>query len=260
MPRRKGSRPLLANGLLELRALLEVSSFHALRRQLPRIVPAGDGHPVLMLPGFLGADGSTGGLRRFLDHIGYAAHPWRQGRNPGFRRDVYECLQSRLQELTDTHGRKVSLIGHSLGGIYARTLAGEHPDLVRQVITLGTPFHIDRSAAQLGPVGRLYKLLNPQSATDSEFQMTLAGRTPEVPTTSIYSRGDGIAPWRLCLDEGQGATENIRVPGSHAAMPFNLLVCYVVADRLAQPEQSWCRFEAQGLARLLYASHLVSMN
>ena len=147
MPGTTGSRRLLLNGLLELRALLEVGSFHALRRRLPGVVTPGDGHPVLMLPGFLGADGSTGGLRHFLDRIGYSAYPWQQGRNPGFRRDVYESLQGRLQELADAHLRKVSLIGHSLGGIYARTLAGEHPDLVRQVITLGTPFHLDRTAA-----------------------------------------------------------------------------------------------------------------
>lgn len=254
MSRTSGNRLLLTNGLLEMRAILELGSFHLLRRRLERLTPPGDGHPVLMLPGFLGADGSTAGLRNFLQRLGYASHPWKQGRNPGFRLEVYESLQALLRELADTHGRKVSVIGHSLGGIYARTLAGEHPELVRQVITLGTPFHIDSSATQLGPVGHLYERLNPQSTTDSDFQMTLAGKTPTVPSTSIYSRGDGIAPWHLCMDEEEGATENIRVPGSHAAMPFNLLACFVVADRLAQPEQNWRPFQATGMAKLLYPS------
>ena len=254
MARKSGNRPMLANGLLEMRALLELGSFHLLRRQLLRLSPPGDGHPVLMLPGFLGADGSTGGLRKFLNQVGYAAYPWQQGRNPGFRRDIYESLQARLQELADSHLCKVSLIGHSLGGIYSRTLAVEHPDLVRQVITLGTPFHIDRTATKLGPVGRLYERMNPHSTGESEFQMTLAVKTPEVPSTSIYSKGDGIAPWRLCLDEEGEATENVRVPGSHSAMPFNLLACFVVADRLAQPEHDWQPFKATGMAKLLCLS------
>lgn len=255
MARKSGNRPQLASGLLEMRALLELGSFHLLRKQLLRLSPRGDGHPVLMLPGFLGADGSTGGLRKFLDKLGYAAQPWQQGRNPGFRRDIYECLQERLQELADSHLGKVSLIGHSLGGIYARTLAGEHPDLVRQVITLGTPFHIDNTGSKLGPVGRLYERMNPHSSGDSEFQMTLAATTPQVPSTSIYSKGDGIAPWPLCLDEGGEGTENVRVPGSHAAMPFNLLVCFVVADRLAQSEHDWQPFRATGMSKLLYLSN-----
>jgi pimeloyl-ACP methyl ester carboxylesterase len=247
-----GSRTRLANGLLEMRALLEIGSYQLLRKRLERLSPSGDGQPVLMLPGFLGADGSTAGLRKYLNRIGFAAHPWQQGRNPGFRRDVYESLQMRLRELADAHQSKVSLIGHSLGGIYSRTLAREHPDLVRQVITLGTPFNIDQTATELGVVGRLYTRLNPHAREVSEFQMTLAATTPDVPSTAIYSQGDGIAPWQLCMDIEGEHTENVRVPGSHTAMPFNLLVCYVVADRLAQPESNWRPFQPQGLAKLLY--------
>jgi pimeloyl-ACP methyl ester carboxylesterase len=235
-----------------MRALLEIGSYQLLRKPLEQHSPSGDGHPVLMLPGFLGADGSTAGLRKYLNRIGFTAHPWQQGRNPGFRRDIFECLQKRLEELADTHQRKVSLVGHSLGGIYSRTLAREHPDLVRQVITLGTPFNIDQSAGQLGAVGRLYTRLNPHAKGRSKFQMTLAATTPDLPSTAIYSRGDGIAPWKLCMDIEGNNTENIRVPGSHTAMPFNLLVCYVVADRLSQPENNWRPFEPRGLAKLLY--------
>lgn len=252
MAGKAGGWTQLANGLLEMRALLEIGSHQLLRRRLERFSPSGDGHPVLMLPGFLGADGSTAGLRKYLNRIGFTAHPWQQGRNPGFRRDVFECLQIRLRELSEAHQRKVSLIGHSLGGIYSRALARQHPDLVRQVITLGTPFNIDQTATELGAVGRLYTRLNPQAREESSFQMTLAAATPEVPSTAIYSQGDGIAPWQLCMDIEGRNTENVRVPGSHTAMPFNLLVCYVIADRLAQPENNWRPFEPQGLAKLLY--------
>lgn len=252
MAGKTGSRAQLVNGLLEMRALLEIGSYQLLRKRLERLSPSGDGHPVLMLPGFLGADGSTAGLRKYLNRIGFAAHPWQQGRNPGFRQDVFKSLQIRLRELADEHQGKVSLIGHSLGGIYSRTLARQHPDLVRQVITLGTPFNIDQTATELGAIGRLYALLNPHAREESEFQMTLGAPTPDVPSTAIYSQGDGVAPWQLCMDIEGEHTENVRVPGSHAAMPFNLLVCYVVADRLAQPESNWRPFQPQGLAKLLY--------
>jgi len=250
-----GNGSQLRNALLEARALLEVGSYFALRKRLERLVPPGDGHPVLTLPGFMGADGSTSGVRNFLSRVGYTAYPWNQGRNPGFRRDIYERLKARLTELADAHLRKVSLVGHSLGGIYSRALARECPDLVRQVITLGSPFNIDRTAMELGTIGRLYVRLNPQALEESDFHMTLASTTPTVPSTAIYSKGDGIAPWYLCVDTEGERTENLRVPGSHTAMPFNVLICYAVADRLAQPENEWRPFKINGLGKLLYPPH-----
>src|SRR5260370_37136654 len=102
--------------------------------------PRGDGHPVLVLPGLVASDTSTRPLRSFLKSRGYAVSGWRQGRNLGPRDGVQRAMVDLVHELNDTHGRKVSLIGWSLGGVYARQLAKVMPDRVRSVITLGSPF------------------------------------------------------------------------------------------------------------------------
>ena len=103
--------------------------------------PRGDGHPVLVFPGLLASDLSTQPLRGFLKAHGYAAHGWKQGRNLGLRPGVEADMLDRIDELYERHGRrKVSLVGWSLGGIYARQLAKRVPDKVRCVISLGSPF------------------------------------------------------------------------------------------------------------------------
>ncbi len=135
--------------LMESRALFEFGAIAA-ASPLLRVIGRGDNHPVLILPGFLAGDSSTAPLRSILQSQGYWVHGWRLGRNLGPTQDVVDGLIDRLQDLHDRHQRPVSLIGWSLGGIYARRLARKWPDMVRQVITLGSPFRItpeDRSAA-----------------------------------------------------------------------------------------------------------------
>src|SRR5215467_14367832 len=125
--------------LLEGRAFLE---FAALIPAYPflRRAPRGDGHPVLVLPGFMASDFSTRTLRRFLRDLGYAVHGWKLGRNVGPSPETVGRLVARLQELRTRHGRRISLIGWSLGGIYARELARRFAPDIRQVITLASPF------------------------------------------------------------------------------------------------------------------------
>lgn len=232
------------------RALLEAMTLRpsaALLRRAPR----GDGHPVLVLPGFTAGDGSTRVLRRYLARIGYRAHPWLLGRNLGLRGDLAGRLAERVDELHHRYGRTLSLVGWSLGGIYARELAKRMPDQIRQVVTLGSPF---ADAGRASNASRLYDLVagrRTQDAGRSAFFDRLRD-PPRAPSTAIFTRTDGIVHWRACLEPETDHTENIEVPGSHCGLGLNPLVLYLVADRLAQAEGRWRPFDRRGWRRIVY--------
>jgi pimeloyl-ACP methyl ester carboxylesterase len=231
--------------LLEGRAAGELLTTLALRPLLRRL-PRGDGHPVLLLPGFLAGDFSTRPLRRFLRDLGYWAHRWKLGRNLGVRGDLEPRLAERLREVHDEHGRRVSLVGWSLGGVYARVLARRHPEWVRDVISLGAPFAADTKANNSW---RLYEWITDERLDELPAERVAEFRdTPPVPTTSIFSRTDGIAAWQSALQLEGPQAESIQVPGSHLGLGFNPLVLYAIADRLAQPEGSWQPFFRAGLS------------
>ena len=144
----------------------------------------------------------------------------------------------------------MSLVGWSLGGVYARMLGNLDPEAVRAVITLGSPFNHDPKANQA------WKLMERVSSTeidklDPEL-LELVRRTPPVPTTAIYTQSDGVTAWQCCVDPGGPLAESIRVPGSHCGLGFNPLVLHAIADRLAQPEGGWRPFERSGLKSVLY--------
>ena len=227
----RGGRPPWPRLALEGRALFEAAS---LPSSLPLLLrtPRGDGHPVLVLPGFLAGDGSTLVLRHYLARRGHGVHGWRLGRNLGLRDGVLEGLRARLEELNQASGRRVSLVGWSLGGLYARELAREMPERVRQVISLGSPLygHPHRTTH----AWRAYHLLRGRHADGDDVRGLGA---PPVPTTSVFSRGDGVVGWRTCVEHAGKRVQNVRLPGSHLGYGFNPLVLYLVADRLAQPER-----------------------
>ena len=220
---------------------LEAAGFCLLRPML-RAVGAGDQHPVLLLPGFGADDQSTLPLRSVLRAQGYWAHSWHLGRNIGPTASIVGGMRQRLEELHDRHGRTVTLIGQSLGGIYARALARQDPDPVRQVITLGSPYRMvdgDRSAAQ-----RMWERLKHLHDGDLGLAAEREQDRPplRVPATSIYSRTDGVASWQTCIDEVRASCENIEVRGSHIGMGVNPAVIVAILDRLAQPEGDWRPF------------------
>ena len=126
--------------MLELRAFRLVGASRALLPFLRR-APGGDGHPVLVLPGLIASDTSTQPLRAYLTDLGYEVHGWGLGRNMGLKPGLEDKMKTRLCELHKETGRQVSVIGWSLGGVYAREIASEAPDAVRSVITLGSPLH-----------------------------------------------------------------------------------------------------------------------
>jgi pimeloyl-ACP methyl ester carboxylesterase len=213
-------------------------------RQLPR----GDGHPVLVFPGLGANDFTTLALRHFLGRLGYAAHPWGQGLNFGPRVGVLERCNDQLRALFAQEARPVSLIGWSLGGLYARELAKELPAQVRCVITLGTPFTGHPRATH---AWRLFEFVSRSDAHDPALLAQIR-KAPPVPTTSIYSRSDGIVAWRCSVNEPGPLAENIEVHASHLGMGVNPIVLYAIADRLAQPLGQWQPFEPSGARRWFF--------
>src|ERR1700704_5492069 len=190
-PLRPPSRTLM---FLEGRAVHELGAFLG-ALPLLSLAPRGDGHPVLVFPWLVASDTSTRPLRSFLKSRGYAVSGWRQGRNLGLRHGVQNAMVDLVQELNDTNGRKVSIVGWSLGGLYARQLAKMMPNHVRSVITLGSPF---ASGPKATNAWRVYEMASGHRADDEEEEM-LAGAPaapPPVPTTAIFSRTDGICAWQ----------------------------------------------------------------
>lgn len=237
------SRPALLRTVLELRAVAEIGLFSLTRRYVQKIAPQGDGHPVLVIPGFMSSDSFTLSLRRALELLGYDVYPWDQGTNLGLRDSTCEDLEQRLAEISHLTGRKVSLIGHSLGGIYVRAMAHRQAQYVRQIITLGSPFNASfenpDADTKGGALVRAYERMNKEAENDVLPGSDLMCFPPALPSTSVYSRGDGIIGWQHCLDIADENTENIRVPGTHTAMTHNPLVLYIIAHRLGQPENNW---------------------
>ena len=202
--------------------------------------PRGDGHPVLVLPGLLASDASTLILRRFLTRLGYTTAGWGFGLNVGPTNEVVRRLPLRLGELSERYEQPVSIIGWSLGGVYARALAARSPDQVRLVVTLGSPY------ASQGPghthADSAYRYLSRGRYSAAAGERQGAGLPLSIPTTSVYSRLDGIVSWRVCRDAVGGPHESIGIPASHLGFGHNPAALWVIADRLAQNPDHWRPF------------------
>jgi hypothetical protein len=263
--------------MLEGRAPWEYAALLAATPWLSRL-RRGDGHPVVVFPGLGANDVSTLPLRRWLDRLGYETHPWRQGFNFGPRHGVLHRAVDATREIAARAGRPVSLIGWSLGGVYAREIAKAliepsssfHPHghlpprdaplrtpaadetlPVRCVITLGTPFAGHPKATN---AWRFYEMVSGQRTHDAALRAQIR-QPPPVPTTSIYSRSDGIVAWQCSVNEPGPRVENIEVQASHLGLGMNPLALYAVADRLAQDPARWRAFDALGARRWFYRTH-----
>jgi pimeloyl-ACP methyl ester carboxylesterase len=224
------------------RAAVSAGAFAA---SLPLLAfaPRGDRHAVLVLPGLGASDLSTGTLRRWLRVLGYPVVGWELGRNRGPTTEVVEQLPRLLERLHREHGSPVSIIGQSLGGIYARRLALRAPAQVRQVITLGSPFAMAGRAPDDSPGAKAYQRYRHLHSTTRPSSSGSRLRRPlPVPSTSVYSRWDGVVDWRACVQQSGPTSENIAVRASHLGMGFDPAVMWVVADRLAQPADGWRPF------------------
>jgi pimeloyl-ACP methyl ester carboxylesterase len=236
--------------LAEVRGLLEFNSSLLLWPLLMR-APEGDGHPVLTLPGFLASDLSMSPMRRYLRALGYGTYKWNMGRNLGGISATRGALHDLLRRIHESTGRKVSIVGWSLGGVYARDLALQMPEMVRSIITLGSPFTGDIRATN---ATRLYERLSGEGKNDNPgFWQAIAGDMP-VPATSIYSRGDGIVNWRTSVLRPSATAENVEVHlASHFGLGVNPAALWAVADRLAQKEGEFSDFDRFGPFAIAYA-------
>jgi pimeloyl-ACP methyl ester carboxylesterase len=242
--------PSLLLMLAEARGLFELNSSLLLSPILMR-APKGDGHPVLTLPGFLASDLSMAPMRRYLKALGYDSYAWSMGRNLGGVASKRGALRGLVKRIHEATGRKVSIVGWSLGGVYARDLALQAPEMVRSVITLGSPFANDIRATN---ATRLYEALSGEGVDDiPEVRRAIAGDLP-VPTTSIYSRTDGIVNWRTSVLRPSATAENIEVHfASHIGLGVNPAALWAVANRLAQAEGEFKQFDRSGPFAIAYA-------
>lgn len=249
------TKPSIFKLFLEFRTVFEFGAYF-LSLPLLSKAPNGDGHPVMVLPGFLATDISTRPLRAFLKYKGYRVHGWKLGRNIGKEvnsiQGISDRLLDRVKYLTDRYNRPVSLIGWSLGGIYARELARVLRDDVRMVISMGSPFYYINIKTNATPV---YELINGNSDRLNTALQQRFKKPPPVPSTAIYSRTDGMAAWEACRDHKDSLgkwTENVEVESSHCGFGFNPLALWVIADRLAQPENEWQPFDRSGVKKFFY--------
>jgi pimeloyl-ACP methyl ester carboxylesterase len=217
---------------------------------LQRLLPVGDGHPVLVLPGLMAGDGSTWILRRILRRLGYQAHGWGLGLNIGPTAKAIAGMADLLDQLHNQYGAPVSLIGWSMGGVFARNLAREHPGAVRQVITLGSPFGIkdDRETRATWSLKRFAHV----HVVPHELPLPMESKPLMVPTTSIYSHFDGMVAWQTCLNAPSARAENIAVLSSHIGYGHHPAAVWAIADRLAQPRGEWAPFQAPPMLRPLF--------
>jgi pimeloyl-ACP methyl ester carboxylesterase len=232
--------PSFALLALELRAFWE---FGAVLPAWPALMraPRGDGHPVIVFPGLAASDTSTVPLRRYLEALGHQVSGWEQGSNFGPRAGVLQQAKRLVKEAFESSGRKVSLVGWSLGGVYAREIAKEMPECVRSVISIGSPF---AGGPRSTNAWRLYEAVSGRSIDRESHNYQLA-EAPSVPTTSIYSKSDGIVAWQGSIQNPaahNANTENIEVLASHFGIGLNPSAWWAVADRLAQPEGQWKPF------------------
>jgi hypothetical protein len=234
--------------LMEGRAMFELGAFFASWPFL-KTAAKGDGHPVMVLPGFMTDDITTLPLRYFLKDRGFSPHRWRQGVNLGMKPNIEQKLEDRVKRLTDRYGRKVSLVGWSLGGIFAREIAKALPEETRQVISLGSPF---AGINQGSNADWMFEILTGEKVQNMDAELVeRVMQPPEVPTTAIYSRGDGIVSWQYCKEpEVAPHIENIEMGDSHLGLGHNPLVLLCLANRLSQPEDNWRPFRLTPLGRL----------
>ena len=224
------------------RAALDLGKYLR-HQQLLNEVNEGDGHPVMVLPGFLTNDYSTCILRNFIAKCGYASEPWKMGLNLGQYEDP-KIFYTRIKDIRDRFKQKISLVGWSLGGVYAREIARHFPQYIRQVITLGSPF---AGIQDSNNVAWIYELLSGKTVAEINREAIKdIMDPPPVPSTALYSKNDGVVSWQHCCEQKTDElTQNIEVKSSHWGMGHSIPVLYCIADRLSQDVDNWKLFSPE---------------
>ncbi len=246
-------RPSIVLGLTEgIRAMVDFGWYFPYRLWTKN-EGGGDGHPVLILPGFMASDFSTIPLRSFIHHLGYSVYGWGEGRNFAHA-DYIEMLTQKMERIYEKHQEPITIIGWSLGGVYARQLAKHSPDSVRQVIVMGSPF---KGVTKSNNAAWMYELLKKSNVVSSDLDHALWEDIPfpaNVPTTAIFTKEDGVVPWELCMEDEDEWHQNIQVRGSHLGLGVNPLVLQIIADRLKYDKGNWGYFEISNKVEELFVS------
>ena len=218
-------------------------------------LPKGKGEPILVLPGFGAGDRSTAILRGLLASFGYQPYGWDLGINLGPRWHVLDALERQVEKLYQQHdGHRLRLIGQSLGGIYARSIARDKPDLIESVVTLGSPYGAHDQGESSWAYGAFELAMGYQFKEAVEMESEEMGHPLHVPTTSVYSRMDGVVNWRTCIEPACKERENVEVLASHCGMGVHGPTLRVILDRMAQEQKSWKPFKSPLWQRLMYPS------
>jgi len=189
-------------------------------------------------------------MRSLLKDLGYNAYGWGLGRNLRFNKKRDQQLSTLLKRVHDETGQAVSIVGWSLGGVFARELAKKHPERVRSVISLGSPISSNRNHSN---AKRLFETINgTEFETHFKERIMALAEAPPVPTTSIFTKSDGVVSWRGSVQKPGVQTENIRVPASHIGLGVNPLVMVALADRLSQGEGEWTPFNRSGWREVFF--------
>ncbi|MEM1137686.1 MAG: hypothetical protein AAGI07_17745, partial [Bacteroidota bacterium] len=214
--------------MLESRAFLGLTGL-VLAYPFLKFTPKGDRHPVLVLPGLMASDFSTSPLRYFLKDRNLSPHRWRLGANMGNPEDLIK-VEARIKELQKRYNKKVSIVGWSLGGVYARAVAHDIPECIRMVITLGSPY---KGLMQPSLAKWFYKLVKGKEAEKIDpYLIEKLKEVPPVPFTSIYSKYDGIVSWQYCIEDflnrsaasGLSAGRDPDSGGARCSKPRSLLL------------------------------------
>lgn len=215
------------------RELAVIRDVTGLLLAVPSLVaqPRGDGAPVLVLPGYGTGDASTSVLRAYLRWLGWNALGWGLGRNGGDVRQLLPRVLDGVARTAGTAGRRVRLVGWSLGGYLAREAARERPDLVESVVTLGSPVVGGPKYTAVGPLyaRRGFDLDAIEAAVAARDTVPL-----RVPVTAIFSRGDGVVAWEACVDRITRDVDHVEVRASHAGLGFSAAVYRAIACHLAR--------------------------
>jgi pimeloyl-ACP methyl ester carboxylesterase len=199
--------------------------------------PRGHGEPVLVLPGYGAGDASTAFLKTYLRVLGYRVTGWHLGRNSGNVPDLMPRVMKRLLSIHRRTQQRVRVIGWSLGGFIAREAARERPDLVHQVITLGTP-------VVGGPKYTVVAHMLRRRGIDLDaMEAEIASRNAillQTRVTALYSRSDGVVAWQACIDNGGANVEHVEVRTTHFGFGFSPQVYKIIAQRLADGSAEGC--------------------
>ena len=228
---RRIESPPLFNVILETRSVVEWISMFGIYPFIPKH-KASKNRPVLLMPPYLGNDLSTTFVRNYLKSVGFKTYKWELGVNMINSKSLPKLIE-KLDEIFEIHQEKVSLVGWSGGGIFAKIIANRHPDKVEQLITIGSPVWGVKNMKT--PVVRSLEFLRGRKLKErnDKFIKELE-EIPDVPVTCIYTKTDGLLPWKHCMEAEtlRKDIKNIEVFGSHCGMGANASVLLTVANSL----------------------------